>query len=206
MVLAVIAGSSENSTAQIILNGSFESPAIPPNTYAFATPSPWTWDIREGHIVNGNAAEPTFPIPLPQDGQQYLFLGDNETYSISQNIAVPDPGYYRLSWYDNAYACCGQRRSPYIVRVYDDSHQTVAALGLDAWHDGVWANNTLDVNLAAGSYFIQFQPQGTLPPFSAATVLDNVALTPVAVPEPASIGLMALGLGVAVSLWRRNRH
>ena len=208
-VLAAIAVSCENSTAQIplngtqiLLNGSFESPMNAPNTYQISTPSHWTWDFRDGHVVNGNAGGPTFPLPLPEDGQQYILLGDNDTWSISQNIAVPDPGSYRLSWYDNAYACCGQQSSPYIVRVYDDSHQTVASLSLNAWHDGVWANNALDVNLAAGSYFVQFQALG--PTGTADTLLDNVAFTPV--PEPASIGLMALAAGVAVSLCRRNRH
>ena len=203
VVLALIVGSSKNITAQILLNGSFESPAYPPNTYQFfATPSPWTWDFRVGHIVNGNGGGgPTFPLPLPQDGQQYLLLGDTDQWSISQNIAVPDAGYYRLSWYDNAYTCCGPHSSLYIVRVYDGSHQTVASLSLDASHGGVWANNALDLNLAAGSYSVQFQAQGTI---GGDFLLDNVALTPV--PEPASIGLMALAAGVAVSLWRKNRH
>ncbi|SPE53136.1 hypothetical protein SBV1_1640022 [Verrucomicrobia bacterium] len=68
----------------MILNGSFELPAIPANSYENTTP-PTYWSLSGGQFAfldNGNVTgvlQPGATWPLPEDGQQFVDIGNEPT-------------------------------------------------------------------------------------------------------------------------------
>ena len=61
-----------------ILNGSFEAPTIPSNSFQPGTPVSWSWVSTIGLIHNGVAVDPPSGKnwPAPQDQQQYIDIGN----------------------------------------------------------------------------------------------------------------------------------
>ncbi|MSU57246.1 MAG: hypothetical protein EXS35_03525 [Pedosphaera sp.] len=97
-VLCGIIGFSAHAQ-NLLLNGSFESPAIPANAISTATPTSWQGNgspfIR---VLNGNYGVPEYSGP--QDGQQYAAIGGGA--ALSQAFTITTAGTYELRWFDNA--------------------------------------------------------------------------------------------------------
>src|SRR3989304_3237974 len=80
----------------LILNGSFESPPIPANSVSFSTtPASWLGG-NQPFLINGDYSP---GIPLPQDGQQYVCLGNSAF--MSQAFKISSARTYVLNWYDS---------------------------------------------------------------------------------------------------------
>lgn len=197
--LGLVSTSSDQASANTILNGSFESPVVAANSFQQATPASWTWANSVGLIFNGNAGS---PWPLAQDGQQFVDIGNTSlggSYTLSQQFTIAASGNYELQWYDNA-AIAGPLTSPYQVSVLDGSQQTVVNAGLDAFHGGQWQLQTLSMSLNPGNYSLTFTAGGA----ALDTLLDNVTLAPV--PEPTSLVMLAVGSVGLLILIRRKSH
>src|SRR5438034_1216494 len=90
--LAVCAVMGFSAHAQnLLLNGSFELPAIPNNTFQRGTNTSWAWSGTAGFIINGNLGGGR---PLPQDGQQYVDIGNSAAFVLSQNLSITNDGVF----------------------------------------------------------------------------------------------------------------
>src|ERR1035438_6557667 len=101
----------------LLLNGSFESPSLPSNTYNYTAPTAWQANSSDVGMVNGVSSWPNGVWPLPEDGQQYVELGNpGPGDTISQVFTVTNSGVYFLSWFGSApnYSD-GVTSSPYSV-------------------------------------------------------------------------------------------
>lgn len=163
----------------LLANGSFESPILSSNSFTVSTPStlPAGWSGSPFAVVNGSSvfnAGATWPPP--QDGQQYLELGDDPSFRISQNFTVSTAGSYTLSWYDSTALTTSPNTSPYSVAIINSANQTIATNYFEAGHNGIWMNRTMDITLDNGSYTLSFIAQGFLGGWDS--LIDNVRLSP----------------------------
>ena len=191
------------ATAEIISNGSFELPPITPNTYQVGSPSSWNGGWA---IMNGSVLLPGGALPLAQDGQQWVDIGNLPNTPFSQSFAISTQGQYQLSWYDNTGVDYGLgwdgQKSPYSVSVNDSSFQSVASGNFDAAHNLIWQNRSLSFNLSPGTYTLVFTSQGTTG-YGYDTHIDNVSIA--AVPEPEEYLMMLLGSGMVAFQVKRKQ-
>jgi hypothetical protein len=155
----------------LIVNGDFESPLIAPNTAQHDTPDSWTWESAVGFIFNGSYG---VIWPLPPSGLQFLDLGNEPTYALSQSVTFASGGQYRLEWLDNTASWVGYN-SPYSVSLLANSLQPVFQANFDAAHRFTWRTNSFLLNLPPGTYTLRFQALGFFNGLD--TLIDNVSLT-----------------------------
>ncbi len=188
IVLSAWFDASAPAHASILQNGSFESPTVSPGFTFGAIPS--GWGGTPGGLFNTGLSG----WPNPEDGQQYLDLGNwAGHFTLSQTFTIGAAGAYQVSWYDST-AIVPPANSPYEVSVDGVSGN------FDATHFSLdWALKSLPVNLTVGIHTLTFAAQGVFGGYD--TLLDNVniALVPEPAPTFAAFALAALG-GV---LWRR---
>ena len=176
--LVIFAARSQN----LLLNGSFESPIIPTNSFGYETPTYWSWSGgSRGYIFNGNV-----PIgsggspaewPLPQDGQQFVDIGNQPIFALSQNFTVTNQGGYILSWYDNTGQFAGTTGSQYSVTIITATTQTVTNKSFDAYNPiSAWLVRSIQLQLSPATYRLQFQAAGVGNGLD--TLIDNVTLVP----------------------------
>jgi len=175
--------------AQIIVNGGFESPAIPADTLLPAAPDGWSVDphgyTHTGYIMNGKYGD---IWPWPQSGQQYFDVGNGSTYVLSQTFSVTAPGSYQLDWF--ATAATSVDFLQYFVTIKDAAETTVASGSYDDATRTAWRARSLGMTLGAGAYTLSFMPGDV----GGDLLVDTVALT--LVPEPGAWALLA-ALGLA---------
>jgi len=157
----------------LLLNGSFESPAISSNTTQHTAPSSWTWGSSVGLIFNGNLGS---TWPLPQEGQQFVDIGNESIYTLSQTFTVTNQGVYVLSWHDSSAHAGALTTSPYSMTVITGAVQTVTSNGFDAYHAtvGVWAARSQQFALSPGTYSLRFRAEGVFNGLDS--LIDNVSL------------------------------
>jgi Big-like domain-containing protein/Ig-like domain-containing protein len=165
-----------NPPTNLIVNGSFEAPSIPANSFEYGVPTGWTWTpglssstaIESGIFTYGGAG-----YGPAEDGQQSFGIGSVGDGSLSQVVTVASAGNYRLSWY----ATVGNEQqasspSPYQVSFGNISGQFDAGISLAQ----SWEPQTLQItNLAPGIYTLTFTPETVQGGF--ATIIDNVTLS-----------------------------
>ncbi len=167
--LALLAGVPTATAQNLILNGSFESPNIPANTFEQAMPTSWFWSSSVGWIGNGNIG-PNWP--LAQDLQQAVAIGNSPTFALSQSFSITSSGTFVLSWFDNTGT--PPSVSLYSVAILDASNRTIISTNLDASHAGQWLVREIHWGLAPGDYTLRFRAEGDGSSFE--TLLDNVRL------------------------------
>jgi hypothetical protein len=159
----------------LILNGSFESPVIPANSFQTATPTAWSWSGTPAGIHSGNSGSPSV-WPLPQDGQQFADVGNQSLFPLSQAFTITSEGQYALSWYDSAGHSGGLTTSPYSMTVLTGAVQTVTTTNFNAYHDtfGAWVGRSLQLTLNPGTYTLRFRAEGVFQGLDS--LIDNVSL------------------------------
>jgi len=172
-ILAVVTVGFSAEAQNLLLNGSFELPAIPANTIAMASPSSWQGSIS-ARVINGNYGVPEFPGT--QSGQQYIALGVDGSGipgSVSQVFTITVPGVHLLRWLDNA----GDHpdASPYSVTVLGPNG-VVANATNDASHFAQgWLAHSMHLDLSPGTYTVRFRSELSSP-FGLSSLIDDVSL------------------------------
>src|SRR5206468_2648045 len=115
----------------LLLNGSFESPAIANNTFQQGTPTSWGWSGPSGDIFNGDTGG---AWPLPEEGQQFVDIGNESQYALSQTFSITNQGVYVLNWYDSAGHAGGLTTSPYSMIITTGAVQSLTSNRFDAYH------------------------------------------------------------------------
>jgi hypothetical protein len=174
--LLVFAAQSQN----LILNGSFESPLVPTNTWQATTPISWYWSGgTTGNIFNGSV-----PIgydgyfadwPSPEDGQQFVTIGDDPSLQLSQDFTITNQGVYVLSWFDNAEQSGGLTTAPYTLTVITGAVQIVTSNSFDSYNaTNAWGARSVSLTLSPGTYTLQFTSENYYGGLD--TMIDNVSL------------------------------
>lgn len=198
VLLAVCAMAGYGANAQnLLLNGSFESPSVPTNIISATIPTSWSGSGPLLGMIHG--AYGTLYPPLPQDGQQYVALGNSS--SLSQVFTISSPGNFTLSWFDSSEFNGPGQFSPYQVIVTNSIGNTVMNASFDANASGfgVWTPHSIGLALAADTYTLSFY--GNAGFFAERSLLDNVSL----VPEPSSISVV-LAAGLTAAGFRKLRR
>lgn len=179
--------------AGLIVNGSFESRALSPNSASLETPTGWQQLSGFTSLINGAVAS---GYPIPQDGQQYIGLGvesNGDPDAISQEFIIANAGTYLLRWFDTTPLGFGTS-SPYSVSILDDNAQAIASVNLDAYSGTLdWTARSLQFGLNLGTYTIQLR--GEPPIGHVGSALDNFSIENVqSVPEPSSLLMFLLSI------------
>jgi hypothetical protein len=164
------AGSGQ--TQNLVLNGSFEAPSIPPNTSSPTPPASWTMTGSLAGLVNGDYSP---GYPLPQSGQQYASVGGSS--SLFQTFSNAAFGAFTLTWFDSTEFNGPNQQSPYSVSVIDTAANLVVSTNsydANASSLRVWRLRSVTFVLAPGAYTLRFD--GHAGPFAERSLIDNVSL------------------------------
>ncbi len=170
--IALLACVPTTTAQNLIVNGSFESPANAANTRLQTTPTGWAWSGSTGWIINGAPAIGSYSSPTQLDGQQFVEIGNSASYVLSQTITSTSDGIYLLSWSDATPRPISS--SVYSVSVVNSSGQTVVSNTLNASHTEMWRENQLQLSLSPGDYTLRFKALGN--GNSHTTLIDQVSL------------------------------
>ena len=197
---------SSNGIAQIISNGSFESPAIPDGTYHAPPPTSWIGGVfLDNPNATGKMAGLGFTWPQAANGQQYIDIGDTASTALSQAFVLTGTGTFTLSWQDNTglNIIPGYQTAPYAVRLVNGSAQQVFIHNFDSWRaSGVWQARSIAQALSSDTYTISFT---SLNYFNGTdTLIDTVQIS--SVPEPTDAILLSLGLAGLFAFRARQRN
>jgi len=219
VVALLLAASSTIAHAQIVTNGSFESPTVTPGTFTVfpvtGSPSIPSWTVvgpatTAVAIVSGTFSQNGVTFPA-QDGVQWLDLtgnGSNSTEGVSQGVSTIAGHTYLLSYFIGNTTGGGVFGTTSTVNVsinnvptFTNTNSAVNATSL-TWqqftHTFVAGGSTTTLS------FFNGDPAG-----DNSNGLDNVTLTDQgivgAVPEPASAALVVSGLLGLGLLTRRKR-
>ncbi|MDE3066635.1 MAG: VPDSG-CTERM sorting domain-containing protein [Verrucomicrobiota bacterium] len=195
VVSIICLAASPAAWANLIQNGSFESPTLPFATISGTSPNNWTggqYLISQG----------TFNFPNAEDGLQYEDPVNSNPGTLSQTIAITTAGNYVLTFWLNGY-----NGNSYGMNLFFPSHTGSYVGPLGAFYTGTgsstWAVETFSFSfLTTGSLTLEFLPGSAAP-----NLIDNVdlELQPTAgVPDSgATAGLLGLGLAGLFALRRK---
>jgi hypothetical protein len=194
-VLLFAAGTAYAGPIQLVTNGSFEKNRIAAGSWTIK-PALDGWNVGpKGVEVRNNVAG------TAQDGSNFLELDSSANSWISQTIDTVAGGKYDLSFY------------------YSPREKTAAATnGIDVLWNGNLLKHVEQDNFSSKTNWFKIELSmfavGSLSnlSFKASGIsdsiggsLDNVSLT-AAVPEPATVASMLLGLGMMGFALRRRKQ
>jgi hypothetical protein len=191
----LIAG-AHSAQANLIQNGSFESPVTPTNSIARDVTVPlWSNPLV---IFNGSI---NGLWPLAFHGSQFADIGNDASLpGHGQSFVVGTAGNYTLSWAENTgyYGTETAATSPYLVTITGG----VLSQSFDAFNFGTWQVKSLSLYFAVGNYTLHFAPQGDFGGYD--TLIDAVSLTSASVPDQTS-SVLALSSAILMLVFARQR-
>lgn len=204
---AILALLSTPARANLLTNGSFETPVVPAGGFTnFTTGSTgitgWTAVGPEVSVVSGTYT--SFGLNFPaEDGNQWLDLtGDNSNSSegVEQTVATTPGATYDLSYFVGNQVNPGGpygTTSTVFVKVDGATIQTSTNSMGAGGTTQVWEQFSTSFVASSASTTLEFLNGD--PPTDNTNGLDNVVLTQGAassVPEPATFAMFALALGI----------
>lgn len=171
----------------LLVNGSFESPAISSNSYlTLVSPTGWLDGARLVNSGGTGWVEYYYLVPPAEEGQQYVDI-DNDARlfnkTLSQTFTIGTPGDYKLSWYDNTYYENVPSRANYDVTITNADGNLVVSNYLSTGHytsgasisnDWGWASQSEELNLRAGTYTLLFNGDDGSSGYDV--LIDNISL------------------------------
>jgi hypothetical protein len=212
-VIFGVIGISGMTHADIILDGSFATPALPNNSYEYAaTGSPWTFTTSSG-IINNSTRWESGGVPAVNpavNGPQVGFIessgSPNVSGSIQQSITLPTTGEYQLSYYLAGRLGPSGEGGQVPFSIFLGGTE----IGSDESSTGMaFQYRSFDFAAAAGTYELLFQ--GYEPNPDTNIFHDNTAffdqISIAAIPEPSSmilVGFVLGGIGLGTRIFRRR--
>jgi hypothetical protein len=199
LILLAMAGALliSGTASAMIINGGFEDPDIPFNTFAIF-PSITGWTASTGSIeIQDNIAGSPF------EGDQFVELDAFFPSVIFQNVG----GLIVGQTYDLSFALSARGATSVAL----DNVLSVSWDGTNVFNDQAatinpeWTVHSVIVTASATSNVLEFADASPNEKFGLGVYIDDVQLARVAVPEPttlALLGLSLMGLGFA----RRRPH
>ena len=202
--------------ANLITNGSFETPVVPAGGFTnYLTGSTlitgWTVVGPEASIVSGTFSQGCCTFPA-EDGSQWLDLtgdGSNAVEGVQQTVATSPGTQYTLSfWVGNVYDPAGifGTTSTVDVRLGGNTGTLLGAFTNSNTTTGTqtWEQFTTTFTATGSSTTIDFLNAD--PVTDNSNGLDNISLTasPTGVPEPGTLSLLVAGI-VAVGFFRLRK-
>ena len=207
VVAALVAFAPGTARAGLLVNPSFEEPALTPGTFRDFNAGQTIgagWVVQSGiATIISNGFSPTWPSAT--DGSQILFVGEFLTATtVYQDVNLAAATAYRLTFDLSGFSLPNDGNGA--VLLVDILTGGTSVLGgpvtFTRPEPSQFAPEVLDFTTAgSGSYRLVLDQPG-----NHGTNVDNFTLT-TAVPEPSSLTLSCVGAGVVAALacWRR-RH
>jgi hypothetical protein len=205
-----------SARAQIVLDGSFESPALAPNSFIYhPTGTPWTF-LHNSGVINNSTAWQSGGVPAP-DGAQVGFLqfyrnyGDGMAGQISQSIVLPTSGPYQLSYFLAGRLGPSGEGGDLPFDVYIDN----TLIGSDqSMTNTPFSLRAMSFTASAGAHTLLIQCREPVPDpnifMDNSAFFDAITISGAAVPEPSTLIVGGAGVIMAgCSIWkiaRRRRH
>jgi hypothetical protein len=194
-VLAFAALPAALAQANLITNGSFETPDVPTGAYGIFPSIPgWTTTFGAGIEIQDNVAGSPF------DGLQHVELDSSINSGMLQQVAVTAGALYDLSFAYSPRPRVGPASN--IIEVWFDGAllSTVTGDGSNLI-DTSWSVLSYNVSPSGNLVNLEFRAMGTSE--SLGGYIDDVRLVP-AVPAPGAIVLGAVGMSLVGWLRRRR--
>lgn len=193
--LAILLGAAVPANADLIENGGFEDPEIASGTYALYDMIPGWYLVGEGDIeIQNNVAG------SPYEGDQFVELDSTQPSTIGQDVTTVGGQQYTLS-----FAFAGRPGT----NLASDNVMRVTWGGIELFNMAApdftpnWTVYSFDVTAASALTTLTFGDLSVNAQNSYGVYLDDVRLVR-KIPEPATLGLLGLGL-LGIGLSRRRR-
>ncbi|MEB0134951.1 DUF642 domain-containing protein [Actimicrobium sp. CCC2.4] len=195
-VLALISMGSQ-AAVNIVTNGSFETEQISAPWTSLSTVTGWTssdnFEIQRGSNFGGQS---NFNAAV--DGMQYLELNGAKLTTIGQTLQTTANGLYALSFLYSGRPDQTSSESSSMNVLWNGN--IVGAVS--APFNSGWQSYSYSVLANSSSSFLSFASTGPASQISYGSYLDAVSVS--AVPEPGSLAMMLLGVGMVAFISRRR--
>lgn len=204
MTLGVLAGATAPAQANLLTNGSFETPNGGSGSYCYMAGSCTVngWNGNAVRIANNSGA---WGWPNQPAGYNYgdQLVGLQTSLFVSQTVNLA-AGQHSLDWADSA-RLSYNGTSFYGAAQYQVLFNDVLLATYNPQAGEAWSRNTLNFTSSGGSGVLRFQ--GVDLNADTTAFIDDVVLTARAaqVPEPQSFALVALALLGLGAVRRRQR-
>lgn len=219
IILALAAGAGviagPPAAANLIINGGFESPAVPENGFTiFNTGASFTgWTVvgsagsavgivDDGFVQDGIAF-------VSQEGEQWLDLtglAHNDATGVQQIVATTPGAIYDLSFFVGNVVHTGQFGTSSRVNVFVNGLALLPAINSSGNANMLtWTSHLRSFTATGASTTLAFRNGD--PGNDNSNALDNISLvlSSQAVPEPETWALMLVGFGAVGAMLRRGR-